>query len=77
MFKRFAYSTAFDAVADLFADNLLETKKPENMTCTDPIDTSYHAWNGRVRFPVPESYRKPQTIQSGQTICGSRTLKTP
>ena len=59
VFKRFAYSTAFDAVSDLFADNLLETKKPENMTCTDPIDTSCYAWKGRVRFPVPECGRKP------------------
>lgn len=45
--------------SDLFADNLLETKKPENMTCTDPIDTSRYAWSGRVRFPAPESGRKP------------------
>ena len=66
VFKRFAYSTAFMAAHDLFADNLPETKKPENVTDKEMIDTSCYSWRGRVRFPVPAGCRN--TLLEGNTI---------
>ncbi len=54
--KRFAYSTAFTAVQDIYADNLLETQMPSPAGI---IDTSCYSWGERVRLPMPQESRKP------------------
>ena len=60
VFKRFAYSTAFLAEKDLFADNLLATIKPSHREHEkDIIDTSCYSWEERVRMPVPDGCRRP------------------
>ena len=55
IYKRFAYSTAFNAISDFYSENLLETQKPD-----DPlIDSANYEWSERVRFPMPEDCREP------------------
>lgn len=66
VFKRFGYFTGFLCESNMFADNLLETKKPENMTDKELIDSSCYSWKGRMRFPVPAGCIRP--LLEGNTI---------
>ena len=67
VFKRFAYTIAFMAVQDLFADNLLSTIKPSHEKQFDYIiGTSCYSWETRVRMPIPEGCRT--TVLAGNTI---------
>lgn len=62
VYKKFAYATAFTAVPDFYAPNLLSTPKPKlGETDTydfDIIDRANYVWKNRVRFPVAESCRR-------------------
>ena len=68
VYKKFAYATAFTAVADFYAPNLLSTRKPKiGETDTydfDFIDRANYVWENRVRFPVMHS----QTLLKGNPI---------
>lgn len=59
VYKKFAYATAFTAVPDFYAPNLLSTRKPKlGETDTydfDFIDRANYVWKNRVRFPVVHS----------------------
>ena len=61
VFKGFAYAVGgWSSVKDFFADNLLESQKPEHSPHDkDIIDTSCYDWAKRVRIPIPEGARKP------------------
>ena len=62
VYKKFAYSTAFTAAPDFYAQNLLATRKPkvgETETYDfDLIDRANYVWADRIRFPVPENCRQ-------------------
>ena len=62
IYKKFAYSTAFTAAPDFYAQNLLATRKPKvGETDTydfDLIDRANYVWSDRIRFPVPENCRR-------------------
>ena len=62
VYKKFAYSTAFTAAPDFYAQNLLATRKPKvGETDTydfDLIDRANYVWADRIRFPVPETCRQ-------------------
>ena len=78
VFRGFAYSTAFMAPADFFADYLRATAKPNPCGATQKtagdgrhyakniIDTSYYSWEGRVRIPVPADCRR--TLLDGHPV---------
>jgi len=54
VFKGFAYSTAYTAVADFYAPNILSTQKPEKNELNNPIydtDMPQYEWDKRVRLP--------------------------
>ncbi|MBR1397957.1 MAG: PIG-L family deacetylase [Selenomonadaceae bacterium] len=63
VYKRLTYATAFTAVRDFYADNLLETKRPFADTTEsydfDIINRANYKWSERVRFPVCEDCREP------------------
>ncbi|MEA5092828.1 hypothetical protein SDC9_35951 [bioreactor metagenome] len=54
VFKGFAYSTAYTAVADFYAPNILSTQKPDKTELNNPIydtDIPQYEWDKRVRLP--------------------------
>lgn len=61
VWKRFAYSTGYTAVADYSVINNPETKRPEvgktGKYEWDLIDTLIYRWSDRIRIPVPEEMR--------------------
>ena len=50
VFKGFAYSTAYEAVQDFYAVNLLSTVKPSSQSYMP--ESNIYNWNERLRLPV-------------------------
>ena len=61
IYKAFAYCTAYEAVTDFYAPNILSTQRPKIGTIldfpTDMMENSIYAWEERVRFPIIEICR--------------------
>jgi LmbE family N-acetylglucosaminyl deacetylase len=54
VFKGFAYSTAYTAVADFYVPNILSTQKPDKTELNNPAyetDIPQYEWDKRVRLP--------------------------
>lgn len=53
--KGFAYSTAYTAVADFYAPNILSTQKPDKKELNNPLyitDIPQYEWSERLRLPT-------------------------
>lgn len=58
LLKRFAYSTAYNAVDDYDSSNLKETMCPPKTTGNESlVDASYYVWDERIRIPIPQENR--------------------